>query len=166
MIDVEKLYGDPQTNPELMAESAALDIASDVENAMERNGLNRADLAKIIDSSRSYVTKVLTGDANFTLKTLAKLASALNCQLNVSITPTEMAKQQHKDYLEPWAFYGKFTVDLDDSYSRWIKEISRYEVVEKIEAEATNRVSKKSRGTVVRLAQWKRGGDDSEQSAA
>jgi transcriptional regulator with XRE-family HTH domain len=53
---------------------------------MDSEGLNRSDLAKKIGSSPSYVTKILRGDANFTLESMNKLAMAVGGRVKVSIT--------------------------------------------------------------------------------
>jgi antitoxin component HigA of HigAB toxin-antitoxin module len=53
---------------------------------MDSEGLNRSDLAKKIGSSPSYITKILRGDANFTLESMNKLAMAVGGRVKVSIT--------------------------------------------------------------------------------
>lgn len=44
---------------------------------MKELGLNNTTLAKRMKVSRPYITKVLRGDANFSFRTAAKLAAAL-----------------------------------------------------------------------------------------
>ncbi len=40
-------------------------------------GVNNTELAKRMNASRPYITKVLSGDVSFTFRTAGKLASAL-----------------------------------------------------------------------------------------
>ena len=44
---------------------------------MKQLGLNKTELAKRMNVSRPYITKVLSGDVNFSFATAAKLANAL-----------------------------------------------------------------------------------------
>ena len=44
---------------------------------MKELGLNNTALAKRMKVSRPYITKVLSGDVNFSFRTAAKLANAL-----------------------------------------------------------------------------------------
>jgi len=61
-----------------------LEITSAICDAMERRGVTRADLARRLGTTPSRVTKVLSGDENMTIGTLAKIGAALGCPLQVS----------------------------------------------------------------------------------
>ena len=58
----------------------ALEVAEEITIKMKEKSLSKADLAKRLGTSRAYVTKVLTGDANLSLKTLAKVQNALEAK--------------------------------------------------------------------------------------
>ena len=49
--------------------------------------LTRSALAEKIGSSPAYVTKILKGETNFTLDSMAKDANALNCELTIGLQP-------------------------------------------------------------------------------
>ena len=57
----------------------------DLASRMDTQGIKRADLAAKIGSSPAYVTKVLRGDANFTLETMTKLAMAVGARVQVNV---------------------------------------------------------------------------------
>ena len=57
----------------------------DLNQRMDVLGMKRADLARSIESSTAYVTKVMRGDANLTLETMTKLAMAVNGRIEVRI---------------------------------------------------------------------------------
>lgn len=57
----------------------------DLGQRMDELGMKRADLARKIDASTAYVTKVMRGDVNFTLETMTKLAMAVDGKLDVRI---------------------------------------------------------------------------------
>jgi transcriptional regulator with XRE-family HTH domain len=52
---------------------------------MEQRGISRSELARRLGASPAYVTKILRGDANFTLASLAKLAAALGAELEIGL---------------------------------------------------------------------------------
>lgn len=70
-----------QITPE---EWAYFDLADDVSEQifamMKAKGISKAELAKRLGHSRPYVTKVLSGDMNITLKTLAKILYHLDAK--------------------------------------------------------------------------------------
>ena len=47
-----------------------------------KQGLTQAQLAEILDVHEKYVSRIETGKQNITIKSLAKLASALNTRLD------------------------------------------------------------------------------------
>ena len=71
---------------------------------MEKQKVSRAELARRLQTSRAYVTKLLGGNANFTLQTMAKVAMALGGKVHVHISGREaltrwideMPPQKHK----------------------------------------------------------------------
>ncbi len=52
---------------------------------MERAGINRTELAEAAGVSPAFVSKVLNGSTNYTLKTMAKLARAAGAVLPVRL---------------------------------------------------------------------------------
>jgi len=53
---------------------------------MTRHGISKANLARSIGSSPAYITKVLRGDANVTIDTMAKLAWHTGGEVHLRIT--------------------------------------------------------------------------------
>jgi len=70
-------------------ERAVLEFTEEVYRRMEALGLNKSQLAERLGTSAAYVTKVLGGDANFTLRTMVRLALALECHVHTHLVPTE-----------------------------------------------------------------------------
>jgi transcriptional regulator with XRE-family HTH domain len=52
---------------------------------MEEQKVSRAELARRLGTSRAYVTKLLGGNANFTLQTMTKVAMALEATVHVHV---------------------------------------------------------------------------------
>jgi transcriptional regulator with XRE-family HTH domain len=59
-------------------EGLFIDVATRVIDAMETKNVSRAELARRLNVSPAYVTKILRGHANLSLESLAKLAFALD----------------------------------------------------------------------------------------
>jgi len=70
-------------------ESVILDFTEDLVVRMDELGMTRSELARKLDTSPAYVTKILRGNANFTLDSLVKIAHAVGCQLSTHLTPCD-----------------------------------------------------------------------------
>lgn len=61
------------------------EVAVQIERQMKEAGMNRKELAKRVSASQAYITKALSGDANLTLDTMAKLAYGLGARVHLRI---------------------------------------------------------------------------------
>lgn len=95
---------------------AIVDFTESVAKRMTELGVNRAELAERIDSSPQYVTKILRGNANFTIQSMAKLARALDSDLQVRLTD----ERKHEWQTTGEAMEDRTIVqfDYDSSYER------------------------------------------------
>lgn len=60
-------------------------LSDQIAEYMEDTGVSKAELARRLGSSRAFVTKVLAGDANMTLKTFSKVLFHLGAKPEVKI---------------------------------------------------------------------------------
>lgn len=60
-----------------------MDFTDSLETLMNRRGVSKSELARRIDTSPAYITKILRGSTNFTLETMVKLVRALDGELHV-----------------------------------------------------------------------------------
>lgn len=74
-----------ESTDEYHFESAKLEFALELKRAMEREGLNNAQLADRLEVSRPMVTKLLRGDANVTIETMVKVARRLGGKLFIRL---------------------------------------------------------------------------------
>jgi transcriptional regulator with XRE-family HTH domain len=70
-------------NFEFRLETLILDLTESVSKRMKEKCLTRTNLAELLKVSRPAVTKILSGNSNFTLKTLLSLADALELELKI-----------------------------------------------------------------------------------
>ena len=82
---------------EYWTETAITDFTEELCRRMDEQGVSRTELARRIDSSQAYVTKLLRGNVNFTLSTMTKLARALDTVVRVHLAP-EGAIVKWEDY--------------------------------------------------------------------
>jgi transcriptional regulator with XRE-family HTH domain len=68
-------------------EDAIMEFTEDMVTEMEKQDVNRSELARRIDSSPAYVTKILRGSTNFTLESMVKIARALGCRYRCHLEP-------------------------------------------------------------------------------
>lgn len=67
-----------------------LEFAVKLENALADSGMTKKDLAKKINKSQAWISKVLRGDANLTIDTMCELTRAIECHLHLHIAPQKV----------------------------------------------------------------------------
>jgi plasmid maintenance system antidote protein VapI len=73
------------------------DFTEDLCRLMKENDVSRAELARRIGSSRAYITKLLRGNANFTLTTMVKLAMAVGGAIHIHISDQRAVTRWHDE---------------------------------------------------------------------
>lgn len=69
----------------------SFDIVDEVDNELLKIGKNRSYLASLLDKSESEISKILSGMHNSTVKSVSKIAAALNT--DILTTPMREAKK-------------------------------------------------------------------------
>ena len=85
----DDLYRRAETHEDYWLAGAAQAFTEEVFRLMEEQGVSRGELARRLGTSPAYVTKILRGNANFTLASMVKLARALGSELGIKLTPRE-----------------------------------------------------------------------------
>ena len=84
------------------SDAIKLDLASRIAKCMDRQGISRKQLAEKIGSTKSFITKLLCGESNPTLETIAKVFHALETRVDFVATPGRTdewtIKRQLADY--------------------------------------------------------------------
>lgn len=70
---------------EMACERLLFNTTEDILLAMQDAGINQSQLAQKLGKSKSYISQVLDGTRNMTLKTLADISYALNAEARVTI---------------------------------------------------------------------------------
>jgi len=72
---------------DFITEEKIIDITECIVSRMEELGLNRTALAEKMNVSKAYVTKLLRGNINFTLKTIIAVAQVLESDIQFDFIP-------------------------------------------------------------------------------
>lgn len=89
-LHVERLLQDPEIQVEFLLQSLAASLAAQVKSAREFNRFSQADLAKILETTQSQISRYENPlQARYSLQTLARLAVSLNCKIQINLVPTE-----------------------------------------------------------------------------
>lgn len=70
---------------EYLTEVAILDVTEKIAAKMKEQNLSRAELAKRLGVSKAFITKVLGGYPNLTIRSMVSLANALGGDLSIDI---------------------------------------------------------------------------------
>ena len=65
---------------EFVYEDLLQNFSDQINNFMKLKNISRSELAERLNCSKAYITKVLSANANVSLKTVAKFTNALNAQ--------------------------------------------------------------------------------------
>ena len=98
------------------------DIAARIIDLMELQGLTQDALATRMGKHKSYISRVLSGTVNLTLKTIAEFEAAFDASI-IQIVPAEPgemplrrsnSKKMGADAVDPSNVEGKYTVNLSE----------------------------------------------------
>lgn len=83
----DRLMEDPEFRRLYAVEGLVTEAAEFVARLMERQGVSKAELARRLGKSRAYVTQLLRGSTNLTVRTLAEVAYALGAEVKLEAVP-------------------------------------------------------------------------------
>lgn len=75
-----------ENTPYYQLQKIIIDVTEQICETMEENGITRADLAQRLGKDRSWVTRILRGNCNLTLKTISDIFWALGYKIEVVFT--------------------------------------------------------------------------------
>jgi transcriptional regulator with XRE-family HTH domain len=83
----EILMEDPEFRRLLSIEALVAEAAETIARLMAEQNVSKADLARRLKKSRAWVTQLLSGKANMTVRTLAEVVYALDAELKLHAQP-------------------------------------------------------------------------------
>jgi transcriptional regulator with XRE-family HTH domain len=95
--DFAELFQQAARHLDYWVEGAILEFTEDVVQRMEEQGISRSALASRLNVRPAYITKILKGENNFTLRKMVEVARSLECELRVHLQ-REGIKTSWMDY--------------------------------------------------------------------
>jgi len=81
-------YRDLTSDTEFLTEDVKLGFALCLERRMQQGEVSKAELSRRLGTSQAYITKILRGDSNLTIKSMVELATAVDGSLHLHIAPS------------------------------------------------------------------------------
>lgn len=81
------LMQDPEYRKHYAIEGLVIGSAELIATLMEQQGLSQADLAKKLGRSRAWISQLLSGRTNMTIRTLAELVYELGAEVKLDAQP-------------------------------------------------------------------------------
>ncbi len=98
-------------------EKLIFDLTEELCRYMEENGVTRSELAERMGRTRGFVSQILNGGRNFTLRTLADVIRALGPELTIQLNP---ASTPNRSRSSEWRYDDSVVIDRRDK-SFWRK---------------------------------------------
>jgi hypothetical protein len=99
--DYERAEADPAQRPGLCKEELILAATCAICEEMERQDVTKAELARRLGRTRGHVTQLLDGGRNLTLGSIAEVADALGCKVEIGLTRGEAGGKSLKRAARP-----------------------------------------------------------------
>lgn len=82
---LSQLFNDAKTKNSYWTGRAILEFTSDLYQLMKYRGQTKADMARTLNTSQAYMTKVFKGDVNFTIDSMTRLTRALGGKIHIRV---------------------------------------------------------------------------------
>jgi len=84
---IDNLARDSEEMKFYLQEKLILEVTEVIAEFMQRKNVRKVELARRLNKSKGYITQVLNGRANMTLRTVADVMWAVDCSLSVTARP-------------------------------------------------------------------------------
>ena len=112
---LDQVLSDPSRRRRFARNRVVVDTAVALNKAVEASGWTQKELAERLERTEGYVSQVLSGGANMTLRTLGDFAYGLDCTVTVSLAPALTEWQTSKT---SWTSSGVDSTKVsDDQYA-------------------------------------------------
>ncbi len=89
----DDLYKEAESHDDYWVAGTVQEFTEEICRLMESGRVTRSELARRLGTSPAYVTKILRGNANFTLATMVRLARALGAEVSIELHRTGKSKE-------------------------------------------------------------------------
>lgn len=82
---IEKYKDDPNYKAEVLQ----LDVTEQIIELLEKKEISRTQLANKLNCSTAYISKLLNGGENLTIRKLVEIAHTLECSIDIAFIPCQ-----------------------------------------------------------------------------
>lgn len=90
----ERLMESPEFRGLYAIEGLVAEAGEFIARLMEEQKVTKAELARRLGKSRAYITQMLSGSTNLTVRTLAEVAFALGAEVKLEALPLRAAQRE------------------------------------------------------------------------
>jgi transcriptional regulator with XRE-family HTH domain len=115
--DYEEFESSSAANRRLLRqEELILEVTEALAEALQREGITRTQLAARLGRSKGFVSQILAGQRNLTLRTIADVADALRCRIKVRAhrepEALPLVGRETVRYAASWELTGEWSARL------------------------------------------------------
>ncbi len=89
----------------LRQEQLILEVTEALSEVLANEGITKAELANRLNKTKGFVSQILAGGRNLTLRTIADVADALGCKIRVQAVKEAPMKEAAAKSLLAWSEY-------------------------------------------------------------
>jgi transcriptional regulator with XRE-family HTH domain len=86
-----KLFEEAKKRDSYWVANAIYTFTEELHNLAENENISRTELARRMEVSPAYITKIFRGDVNFTIDTMVRLARRVGARLHLHLVPEGIA---------------------------------------------------------------------------
>ena len=79
-----------EASPDYWASLFTLELTENLLGLMQEKGISQKELSSCLNKSEGYISRVLNGDENLSIKSIVKLSLALDCAPHIHIAPKDI----------------------------------------------------------------------------
>ena len=102
--DLDSFLEAAENSGDMDVEGAKLDFAIGLAQLLRENAISKKELARRLKVSQPMISKILRGDTNVTIETMARAAHAASGKLRISVSPATRAHDVHVEWGGKLAF--------------------------------------------------------------
>jgi len=118
------LYEKIKNDEEFILERLRIDLLEEILIIMEKKNMDRAELARQLNTSRAYISKLFNTSVNLTLRTIAKIIKNLDVKLSFHFHEIETQSFWFDVYQNPQSI-AHMHPEPPDIWQSELKEIPR-----------------------------------------
>jgi len=91
-----ELFAEVEKTDEYYIDGLKIEVAEQIYNLMEQQNINQTELGNKLGVDRTYISRILKGNVNLTLETMAKIACRLSATWDLKLNEKVKKEPQKK----------------------------------------------------------------------